>query len=623
MLIQKLRINMVSNINLILSNQTVLQKETNQWEIYSLLYIGPNVKNVTIKGGTFRGERDTHDYTYKGLYTGGTHEWGYGIQIAGAENVVVDGVKLEKFTGDGIMVTATTITSSMISETNVEKGGIDDNGKLIKADGKIRTNDRKVTNFDNKSYDDYNNIYFWLPEGISGSRVDIYYYQKDGKFIKADKQVRFYSGESIVPKDADYFRAVFKSSSTKGVKVTRMTIDISKKITIKNSNIGYNRRQGISLVGSDGVTIVNNHIHHTSGTAPQSGIDIEPGFFPGKNTLIKGNTFTDNKIQLVLADGENATIERNIFKQNFKGGVGVHVHPAFRGKVDVKYNSFNGSGLSIHTQNAIVDKNKFRNSIVGINGKNMEFKNSILDDTLLIVGYAKNQKIRNITIKYNGVHPETLFFGDKAVKLDNVKINGESNGKSIINGIGNKDNVYNRLSVKDADRKGTVLPAGTYNDCSFQAGMISVNRVGMYILNNCSIKDKNNLLTVNSIHGKPDITFNHSKFELTENIGYGAAIYIIGAQNFKLLNSKVLATKNTQNTPLIKIGSYVFPKSTNVFRATIKGNVIKTKSSITGIDTSNAGTNAPAYRIEGNSLYNAKLNLTDKDINLNNKLIKE
>ena len=340
------RINMVSDITLVLSDQTVLQKETNQWEIYSLLYVGSNVKNVTIKGGTFRGDRDSHDYSKKGLYTAGTHEWGFGIQIAGAENVVVDGVKLE-VDCDGIIVTATTIISSMILESNLEKGGIDDNGKIINVNGKIRTNDRKVTNFDNKAYDKYNNIYFWLPQGISsGSRVDIYYYQKGGKFIKADKQVRFYSGESIIPKDADYFRAVFKSPSTKGVKVSRMTIDISKNITIKNSNIGYNRRQGISLVGSDGVKIINNHIHHTNGTAPQSGIDIERGFFPGKNTLIKGNTFTDNKIQIVLAYGENATIESNIFKQNLKGSVGVHVHPGFRGKVAVKYNSFNGSGLN-------------------------------------------------------------------------------------------------------------------------------------------------------------------------------------------------------------------------------------------------------------------------------------
>ena len=255
--------------------------------------------------------------------------------------------------------------------------------------------------------------------------------------------------------------------------------------------------------------------------------------------------------------------------------------------------------LTLYTQNAIVDHNKFTNGYVNMLGKNSTFKNAALVDASLSVGNAENQKVNNVSIVHNGVRPGVLYFGDKTVHLQNVNIKGETNGQSIINGSGNNNNVYNRFSVKDNDRKGTVLPAGTFNDCSFEAGLISINRAGKYIFNDCSIKDKNNLLLVDSISGKPDVTFNHSKFELTENIGYGAAIYILGAENFKLLNSTVLGTNNTQNTPLIKIGPYGYPKATNVFGTTIKGNVIKTKTAITGIDTSNAGTNAPSYRIGG------------------------
>ncbi|WP_318505173.1 hypothetical protein [Bacillus sp. T3] len=262
------RINLVSDIDFLLSDKVVLQKESNDYEIYSVLYLGTNVKNVTIKGGTYRGDRDTHNYS-----TGGTHEWGTGIDIVGAENVVVDGVKLENFTGDGVTVSGTTITGSTISESSVESGGIDDNGNLIAANGKIRTNNRTVTNFDNLSYQTYRNIYFWLPQGItSNSKVDIFYYRKDGTFIKSDKQLRYYSDESIIPDDADYFKAVFEASSTIGFKVSRMTVAISKNITIKNSDIGFNRRQGISLVGSDGVQIENNTIHNTNGTPRKAGL---------------------------------------------------------------------------------------------------------------------------------------------------------------------------------------------------------------------------------------------------------------------------------------------------------------------------------------------------------------
>lgn len=68
------RINMVSDMTFFLSEKAVLKKETNEFEIYSVLYVGMDVKNVTVKGGTYVGDRDTHDYTKKGSETGGTHE---------------------------------------------------------------------------------------------------------------------------------------------------------------------------------------------------------------------------------------------------------------------------------------------------------------------------------------------------------------------------------------------------------------------------------------------------------------------------------------------------------------------------------------------------------------------
>ncbi|MGI8384828.1 hypothetical protein [Robertmurraya sp. P23] len=154
------RINLQSNLNLILSKNAIFQKETNGFEIYSILYLGPDVSNVTIKGGTFKGDRETHDYSKKSEFTSGTHEWGYGIHIAGSENIMIENVKLEGFTGDGIIVTATTVTGSQINEDSLELGAIDEKGEPIEKDGKIRTKLREVTNFDNEAYTKYRNIYF-------------------------------------------------------------------------------------------------------------------------------------------------------------------------------------------------------------------------------------------------------------------------------------------------------------------------------------------------------------------------------------------------------------------------------------------------------------------------------
>lgn len=616
------RINMVSDLDFILSDNTILKKETNGFEGYSILHLGKNVRNVTVRGGTYIGDRDTHDYTKKGNGTAGTHEWGNGIEIVGAENIVIDGVKIERFTGDGIIVSGATITGSKITKNHLEKGGIDEKGNEIETVGKIRTNSRIATNFDDPAYEVYRNIHFWLLEGIeSGSKVDVFYYHKDGSFISSDKQIRFYSGESIIPKGADYFRAVFNSNSIDGIKVNRMTVDISRNVTIQNSDIGYNRRQGISLVGSDGVEIINNHIHHTGGTAPQSGIDIEPGYYPGRNTVIKDNKFTDNKIQIVLAYGENVKIDGNTFIQTNKGTVGVHAHQGFRGEVQINNNNFNGSDLTIYSENAKAINNTFMNGEVKLLGKNIEFSKSKLIDASLSVGEESGQRVSEVNIKHNGKLPGVLYVWKKEVLLEDVKIEAKTKGKGLIFGPGNDSNVYNRIKVKDLDRKGTGLPAGIYNNSYFEAGWLGINREGKYVINNSTIKNEVNLLRVDSTYGYPEVTISNSTLEIEDRIGYGAAIYILGAKNFILLNNKILAKNNMENKPLIKIGPSGQEKATRVFGATIKENKIYTKNSIYGVDTQNAGYNSPVYTIENNTITNAKLKLAKKDKNINNNLI--
>ncbi|OKL36569.1 right-handed parallel beta-helix repeat-containing protein [Domibacillus mangrovi] len=617
------RINLVSDMIFLSSDETIFQKETNGYEIYSLLYVGPNIKNVTIKGGTFRGDRETHDYSQKGPSTSGTHEWGNGIDVVGAENITIDAVKLEKFTGDGIEVKGSTVTGSTITEASVEAGGIDDEGQPVGNTGKIRTKDRKVTNFDNIAYQEHRNIHFWLPEGIvPGSKVDVYYYRADGSFIKVDKQIKYYSGESIIPQGADYFRAVFEAPSIKNFKVTRMTVDISRNVVIKNADIGYNRRQGISLVGSDGVTITNNDIHHIGGVAPGSGIDIEPGFYQGRNTIITDNRFMDNRLQIILAYGENARIEGNTFKQAIKG-VGVYSYKEFTGEVTVKNNSFDGSTLTLQSHNAEVIHNQFKNSELKLVGNGSVLDEAELEDTSLSIGSGENQKISNVAIKHNGIVPGVLYLGDTPVHIENLDIQAQTKGKGLIFGQGNNESMYNNLTVADVDKKGTVLPAGTYNNCSFEAGELTINRAGKYTMNDCTVKDTGKLVTVLSTYGKPEVLINKSTLEITGNIGYGAAVYILGAQNVELVDSKVFAINNTYKAPLIKAGPYGAPKPTNVFGFSIKNSEIRTKAGVPVIDTLNAGTDAPPYTIRDNKIYNGTLHLKANDVNVNNQFIQE
>jgi hypothetical protein len=178
------------------------------------------------------------------------------------------------------------------------------------------------------------------------------------------------------------------------------------------------------------------------------------------------------------------------------------------------------------------------------------------------------------------------------------------------------------LTVIDESRVGTVLPAGTYNNAKLEAGGLVINREGEYVINNSDIKDKNSLLSVDKLYGEaPDVKIENTTFELTESVGYGGAIYVQGAKNFNLINSTILAKNNTKNAPIVKFGPYGYPKATKIFGISMKGNTMTTKPGmeVIGIDTSNAGTDAPKYIFESNTLHNAKLNLTPKDVNLNNE----
>src|SRR5699024_1409700 len=157
------------------------------------------------------------------------------------------------------------------------------------------------------------------------------------------------------------------------------------------------------------------------------------------------------------------------------------------------------------------------------------------------------------------------------------------------------DSVYENLTVKDEAQRGTVLPAGTYLNPIFEVGHLNINREGKYVFDNANITGEGSLLRVDQLYGEaPEVMIKNSTLELTKDISYGAAIYILGASDFQLLDSVILAKNNTiTHAPIIKFGPYGYPKPTQISNVTVKGNEIETKKGVTAIDTTNAGTDAP------------------------------
>lgn len=341
------------------------------------------------------------------------------------------------------------------------------------------------------------------------------------------------------------------------------------------------------------MTLGNNYIHHTNGTSPQAGIDIEPGFYPAINHLIKGNEFYNNKIQIVLAYGEAAKIEENIFKQeNLPGSIGVHIHAIFN-KADVNNNTFIGSGLTMKHEYAVAKGNTFTNGKVSLLGTNNTFRNAILTDTSISFGEKEGAHVKNVTITNTGENENkgTVAIWDTPLLVENLTIKGAPiNGLFV--GKGSKDAVFKNLIVEDL--KGTSIPAGRYMNCSFSSSHEQTVGISMHypktVFNGCEF----NNVTLLAYNENSNAIIKNSTFRYDGDLS-APAIYAIQAKDIFVLNSQFYAKNlTTDYHPIIKLGRYSWSnRETQVFGGTIKGNKIHTANQEKGIDTAGAGMDAP------------------------------
>lgn len=90
-------------------------------------------------------------------------------------------------------------------------------------------------------------------------------------------------------------------------------------IVVDHCVLDGSRRQGISIVSGQYITIINNAIKNIKGTDPQYGIDIEDETGYGNDILIENNRFTGNNHGDVNNfNGRNVIIRNN----TMQGGVG-------------------------------------------------------------------------------------------------------------------------------------------------------------------------------------------------------------------------------------------------------------------------------------------------------------
>ena len=86
-----------SNITLDLNGSTI-QHVSSSYPNYAVFSV-TDVQNVEISNGIIIGDKYTHEYI-----ASSTHEWGFGIDIRGSKNVVINNVQIKEVTGDGIIL---------------------------------------------------------------------------------------------------------------------------------------------------------------------------------------------------------------------------------------------------------------------------------------------------------------------------------------------------------------------------------------------------------------------------------------------------------------------------------------------------------------------------------------
>ena len=113
------KINLRSLMLLQMDPAAILKAKTSSLSRHYILYINDK-SDVEIAGGQLVGDRDTHNYS-----SGGTHEWGHGLQILGGKRVTVRDTRISKCTGDGVCIggaSSDVVIANIISTVNRRQG---------------------------------------------------------------------------------------------------------------------------------------------------------------------------------------------------------------------------------------------------------------------------------------------------------------------------------------------------------------------------------------------------------------------------------------------------------------------------------------------------------------------
>ncbi|MFC5406773.1 right-handed parallel beta-helix repeat-containing protein [Cohnella soli] len=616
------QINMVGDMLWELPTDAVIQKETNGKESYYSLAIQYGANNVTIKGGWYKGDRETHNYSGKdNAYSPGTHEGGFGIYIEGARNVTVEGVKATHFTGDGLMIGGAAQMGSDVYAGNFESGGLDASGMPAEDKNKVRTKNMYSLTKNQFVEQKFFELSNWQN---ASSEFEIDFYNDSNAFVA--KTMTKLRARIDIPNGATKMKIVINKSGVIGIYGEYWQRLQAENTIVRNSEFAYNRRQGITVGGGNHTLIENNRIHDISGIAPMSGIDVEGGY--GENghwnsdVTIRNNEFWNNaRYDVILYDGRGALVENNHLAS--KGVIGLAVSSSYAGDAIVKGNHFDGSRIIAYHDVQLLN-NKLNDSYTTFEGPNIKIDGLDISNGTLAISAKSDGAVRvsNVTINITDNTKEggLSVYGTGATAFRNVTISGQSKLRSFV-GASTAANKFERLRVLDYNPTyGLSLPAGTYTDSEFVAaeggrlGFVGISLPAKYVFER--VRFQTNTMGSTAVvvqKAGADVTIRDSIFDMKGN---DQAVSVQTASRFIFERNTVNAMAMLKTaSELVRINDYWERANPyDVLDVLIADNTINANMAVLGIQTVYAGKDAPAYTIRDNTMNRAILSVKSNDI---------
>ncbi|MBQ5608404.1 MAG: right-handed parallel beta-helix repeat-containing protein, partial [Oscillospiraceae bacterium] len=310
-------------------NNSVLRKEANANASYVMVNISGD-HNV-VKNATLYGDRETHDYS-----SGGTHEWGIGIDItADSRFTVIENVDIFDTTGYGINTSVMHNQIEPIRDRPLEAGCYDTStGELVESTTHTvlgYTLDITDSAIKNDMFILGGNGY--CAHGIA-EPLTFYmsFYDENETYIGFSRAYRLYDNvdlESLLYwyPTLRYIKFSIENTDTE----TSVTLELrssytSDDITIKNCEIARCRTLGIAITGGKRILVENVSIHDIGGAAPGYGVDIEDGYQLNQYIVFRSCEFYNNKFgDIIVAKARDVLVENCRFQgfQRPEGGTAV------------------------------------------------------------------------------------------------------------------------------------------------------------------------------------------------------------------------------------------------------------------------------------------------------------